>query len=88
MRIDVHTPLHPRKLTSASRDELLHIRMVQVKVADNCSILVVTTPSQDFIEGGIDLGEGNRARCHKTLAILRSFVTDLGEVYCNARSIA
>jgi hypothetical protein len=88
MVVDVDATLNPRQLRTGSCDELKHIRMVEIKMTYNSSILIDPTTPQDFVEGGVDLGEGHRARCHKTLAILRSFATNLGEVYRNARSIA
>jgi hypothetical protein len=62
--------------------------MTEIKMTYNSAIFINTSAPQDFVECGVDLCKGHRARCHKTLAILRAFGTDLGEVYRNARSIA
>jgi hypothetical protein len=88
MVVNVDATLNPRQLTTASSNELKHIRMVEIKMAYNSAILVHSSATENLIQCGVDLGEGHRARCHKPFAILRSFATNLGKVYRNARSIA
>jgi hypothetical protein len=49
--IDVDATLYPREFSAISGNELKHIRMVEIKMKDNSSVLVNTTTPQDFIEG-------------------------------------
>jgi hypothetical protein len=51
MIIDVDATFNPRKLTTISSNELKHIRMVEIKMAYNSSILINPSTPQDFIEG-------------------------------------
>jgi hypothetical protein len=51
MWIDVHTPLHPRKIRSISFNKLKDVRMVKVKMAHDSAVLVNTPASEYFIQG-------------------------------------
>jgi hypothetical protein len=49
--VDVDASLYPWQLRPAGCDEVKDIGVVKVKVADDCTILVDPTTSQDFVEG-------------------------------------
>jgi hypothetical protein len=51
--------------------------MVKIKMQDHSPIFINTTTPQDFIKGGVDLSEANRAASNETLAILISFGAEL-----------
>jgi hypothetical protein len=51
IRINVDTPLDPRKISSTSSDKLKYVRMLKIKMTYNSSIFIDATAPQDFIEG-------------------------------------
>jgi hypothetical protein len=51
MRINVDTPLDPRKISSTSSDKLKYVRVLKIKMTYNSSILIDASAPQDFIQG-------------------------------------
>ena len=52
--------------------------MVKIKMADDSSVFIMPTPSNDFIQGGINFSKRDRTRSGQSLSVLRTFGTQLG----------
>jgi hypothetical protein len=53
-------------------DELKDIVVVDVKVKNYCSVFVLTTSAELFVEAAINLSKRARTTCNKPLAIIAS----------------
>jgi hypothetical protein len=49
IRINVDTPLDPRKISSTSSDKLKYVRVLKIKMTYNSSIFIDASAPQDFI---------------------------------------